>query len=100
MGTVPGRHILIIEDNDDTADALARLLRWHGHRVAVPRSGPEGLRLALATRPGLILLDLGLPGMDGYEVATRLRARDDFDEVAIIALTAHGGESYRLRSAE
>src|SRR3954463_6469937 len=98
MGTAPGRHILIVEDNDDTADALARLLRWRGHRVAVARSGPEGLELALATRPGAILLDLGLPGMDGYEVATRLRARDDFDDVLIIAVTAHGRESDRLRS--
>ena len=71
---VAPRRILIIEDNADAADSLARLLGIYGHRVDVARSGYAGLAAAIATRPEVILLDLGMPGLDGYEVASRLRA--------------------------
>src|SRR3954453_797213 len=92
------RHILIVEDVDDTADSLAKLLRFRGHRVDVARSGQAGLAAALATRPDAILLDLGMPGPGGYEVAARLRARGDFEDVLIIAVTGYGLESDRDHS--
>src|SRR4051794_8440854 len=70
-----------------------------GHRVAVARSGLEGLIVALATRPEVILLDIGLPDLDGFEVASRLRATGEFDGVLIIAITGYGTESDRRRSS-
>jgi CheY-like chemotaxis protein len=73
------RKVLIIEDNDDLADSMAMLLRMQGYRVDVARSGDEGLAAAIAARPDAILLDIGMPKMHGYAVASRLRARGDFD---------------------
>jgi CheY-like chemotaxis protein len=91
--------VLIIEDEEDTAVSLARLMSLGGHDVTVARSGPEGVKLAIETRPEVILLDLGMPKMDGYQVASRLRATGDFDDVLIVALSGHGMASDRARSA-
>src|SRR4051812_6461097 len=96
----PSRTILIVEDNADAADSLAMLLGLRGYQVDVARTGAEGLAAAIATRPGVILLDIGMPGMDGYEVASRLRARGDFDDVLIIAITGFGTAWDRRRSRE
>ena len=65
--------VLVVEDNVDAADSLSLLLRLYGHEVQVARSGPTALEMASAARPDVVLLDIGLPGMDGYEVAKRLR---------------------------
>ena len=94
------RTILVIDDNADAGDSVALLLRCLGHRAVVARSGEAGLAAALATRPDAILLDIGMPGLDGYEVASRLRARGDFEDVLIIAITGFGTESDRRRSRE
>jgi CheY-like chemotaxis protein len=93
------RHVLLVEDLNDAADSLAMLLRLLGHRVDVARSGTEGLAMALATRPEVVLLDLGLPQMSGYEVASRLRTTGGFEDVLIIAITGYGMVSDRERSA-
>ena len=95
-----GRTILVIDGDADVADSLAMLLGYWGYRVEVARSGDAGLAVAIATRPDAILLDLALPGLDGYAVAARLRARGDFDGVPIIAVTGYGMESDRRRSRE
>ena len=100
MGQTDSRRtILVIDDDEDTADSLAMLLRLLGHAVVVARSGREGIEAALAAKPDAILLDVGMPGLDGYNVATRLRSGGGFDDVPIIALTGHGMESDRRRSA-
>src|SRR3954468_8618333 len=96
---VAPRRILIVEDHADTADTLAAFLRYKGHRVDVARSGFEGLVVAIATRPEVILLDLGMPGMDGCEVASRLRATGGFDDVLLIAVTGYGLDADRRRAA-
>jgi DNA-binding response OmpR family regulator len=96
---VASRRILIVEDHADTADTMAVFLRYRGHRVDVARSGYAGLVAALATGPEVILLDLEIPGMDGWEVARRLRATGECDDVLIIAITGYGWESDRARSA-
>jgi CheY-like chemotaxis protein len=81
--------VLVVEDNIDSADSLGLLLRLYGHEVKVARTGPTALEMALASRPDVVLLDIGLPGMDGYQVAERLRQRPEFKDVMICALTGH-----------
>jgi PAS domain S-box-containing protein len=89
----PGRNagrrlrILVVEDNVDSADSLNLLLRLYGHDVQVARTGPTALEMAAASRPDLVLLDIGLPGMDGYEVARRLREKPGFKTVMLCAVT-------------
>lgn len=90
---LPGQHsgpplqILIVEDNVDAADSLSLLLRLYGNRVEVARTGPIAIEMAAITRPDVILLDIGLPGMDGYQVARKLRELPDFSTVMMCALT-------------
>src|SRR4051794_15820107 len=93
------RRVLIVEDVADYADSMAMLLRLLGHQVAVARSGFEGLIVALATRPEVILLDIGMADLDGFEVASRLRATGEFGGVLIIAITGYGRASDREHSA-
>ena len=71
------------------ADSLSMLLRLYGHEVRVARTGPTALEMAAAFRPDVVLLDIGLPGMDGYQVARRLRAKPEFKGVMLCALTGY-----------
>jgi len=96
---ISARRILIVDDNADAADSLALFLGLLGHRVDVARSGTEGLERALTTKPDTILLDIGMPGMDGCEVASRLRGTGGFGGVPIIAITGFGTDSDRRRTA-
>jgi signal transduction histidine kinase len=84
-----GRHILIVEDNPDGRESLAVLLRLLGHRVDVAEDGPRGVEKALALRPEVVLLDIGLPILDGYDVARRVR-QGLGNDVLLVALTGHG----------
>jgi PAS domain S-box-containing protein len=79
--------ILIVEDNVDAADSLSLLLRLYGHDVQLARTGPTAVQMASASRPDVVLLDIGLPGMDGYQVAKRLREKPEFKTVTLCALT-------------
>ncbi len=81
--------ILVVEDNVDSADSLNLLLRLYGHDVQVARTGPTALEMASACRPDVVLLDIGLPGMDGYQVAKHLRAKPEFKDVMLCALTGY-----------
>lgn len=83
----PSLRILLAEDNADAADSLRMLIQLYGHEVQVARTGPAALELAMAFRPQVLLLDIGLPGMDGYQVAMRLREMPEFRDVMICALT-------------
>ncbi len=85
----PGRHILIIEDNIDNRESLRDLLEERGHRVDVASDGPQGIEEALRVRPEVALIDIGLPTLDGFEVARRLR-RALGSDVFLIALTGYG----------
>ena len=86
--SVAGRRILIVDDNSDAADSLALLLRLNGHNTESVYVPEEALERTLQFRPQIVLLDIGLPGIDGYEVARRIRARDA--AVRLIALTGYG----------
>ncbi|HWE39174.1 MAG TPA: response regulator, partial [Isosphaeraceae bacterium] len=82
--------ILIVDDNQDSARTLERLLRISGHEVHTAPDGPAALGLMDSIRPDLVLLDIGLPGMDGYEVARRIRERPDGARILLVALTGYG----------
>jgi signal transduction histidine kinase/ActR/RegA family two-component response regulator len=87
-GPRPSRRVLVIEDQSDAADSLADVLRLAGHEVHVARDGADGLRRAREARPDAVLCDIGLPGIDGYEVARRLRA-DGHATTLLVALTGY-----------
>ena len=94
-----GRRVLVVDDNCDAAELLAELIRMCGHQVTVAFSGCTALQAFDACRPDVVLLDIGMPGMDGYEVALALRARPDCGGLRIIALTAWGDAEARARTA-
>jgi signal transduction histidine kinase/ActR/RegA family two-component response regulator len=92
--------ILVVDDNEDAAATLAEVLEHGGHELAVAHDGPAALRTAAAFRPEVALLDLGLPVMDGYELAERLRTQDGADHrLHLVAVTGYGQDSDRERSA-
>ena len=93
------RHILIVEDNFDQAQTLRAFLGLKGHRLEVATNGSLALEMARRARPDVVLLDIGLPGVDGFEVARELR-REYGDTVRIIAVSAYGSESDRRQSLE
>ena len=98
---VPGvaQHVLVIEDNHDTRDLLRQLIEGFGHRVDVAGDGKRGLEMALALRPDVLIVDLGLPGLDGYAVARRARAELGA-QVLIVAVTGYGQPEDRRRALE
>ncbi|WZO97718.1 ATP-binding protein [Isosphaeraceae bacterium EP7] len=97
----PRRRILVVDDNEDSANALGRLLsRLYDQDVEVAHDGPSALAAALRFRPEVVLLDIGLPGMDGYEVARRMRQMPGFATVTLLALTGWGHEQDRQKSRE
>jgi len=92
------RRILVVEDNADAREMLHHLLRLAGHAVTEATDGPGGLAAALRERPDIALIDVGLPGFDGYELARRLRAADA--GVYLVALTGYGQPDDRRRAME
>ena len=92
--------ILIVDDNVDMVRGLVRLLELLGHDVQTAYDGPTAVEAARVHRPEFVLLDLGLPGMDGYQVATRLRQEQGSQDAVIIAVTGYGQEDDRCRSRE
>ena len=95
-----GHRLLVVDDNVDAAVSLSMLLRLHGHEVRVAHDGPTALKLAASYRPHLVFLDIGMPGMDGCEVARRLRQLPGLERVVLAALTGWGQQDDRRRTAE
>jgi len=93
------RSILVVDDNDDAASSMAMLLRMMGHDASIAHDGESALRGIEADRPDIVLLDIGLPGMSGYEVAERLRKTPAGKALRLYALTGYGQEEDRRRSA-
>ena len=93
------RQVLIVEDNADHAQTLGLILELRGHRLQIATDGIAAIEMARRVRPEVVLLDLGLPGVDGFEVARRLK-REHGDAVRIIALSAYGTENDRQQSME
>ena len=91
---------LVVDDNVDSANGTARILTRHGYEVKVVYDGPDAVEAAREFRPRFVLLDIGLPGMDGYEVARRLREETGLAGAKLVAVSGYGQESDRRRSRE
>jgi CheY-like chemotaxis protein len=91
-----GHRVLIVDDNVDGAEMVAQFLEVLGYRTATAHDGPDALRIAAQFSPQVALLDIGLPVMDGYELAKRLR--EQMPEVKLVAITGYGQESDRERA--
>jgi CheY-like chemotaxis protein len=85
----------VVDDNRDAVTMLGALLRFDGHDVTTSLSGTEAVEIAISTRPDVVLLDIGLPGMDGHEVARQIRATLGRDAPSLIALTGYGRDEDR-----
>lgn len=96
----PGRRVLIADDNVDSAESLAVLLRLQGHQVEVVHDGAAALRRLEESRPQFALLDIGMPNLNGYEVARRTRAQPWSASITLIALTGWGQEQDRRDALE
>jgi CheY-like chemotaxis protein len=92
--------VLIVDDHHDSAESLTLLLRLWGYQTVEAHDGPAALAVAVAQRPDVILLDIGMPVVDGYEVARRLRELPATRDALIWALTGHGREEDRQRALE
>jgi CheY-like chemotaxis protein/two-component sensor histidine kinase len=98
--TGPSLRVLVVDDNVDTAQTLALLLKSLGHGVRMAYTGPTALEAALDYLPSVVLLDIGLPGLNGYEVAKRIRQRPVHDNIVLVAITGYGQETDRQHSRE
>jgi signal transduction histidine kinase/CheY-like chemotaxis protein len=98
--TVPSLNVLLVDDNVLAALPLADILELWGHKVRIAHDGPSALIATREDTPDVVLLDLGLPGMDGYQVAQAMRAMPGTERVRIIALTGYGSESDRSLTRE
>jgi signal transduction histidine kinase/ActR/RegA family two-component response regulator len=98
--TGPCLRVLVVDDNVDTVTTLAMLVQESGHDVRTAYDGPAVLEAALDYRPNVVLLDIGLPGLDGFEVAKLLRRQPALQHAVLVAMTGYGRESDRQRSRE
>lgn len=90
--------MLVVEDNLDAVHSMVFLLRDMGHHVEFAINGYAAVAAAIRFRPELVFMDLGLPGMDGFEVCERIRKQAGLQHVRIIAITGYSGDDYRARS--
>ena len=88
----------MVDDNEDAAQTLAMILELEGHVVAIANSGAEALQRIDEFNPGVVLLDIGLPGLDGYQVAQSIRTQQRHADIRLIALTGYGTEADRARA--
>jgi CheY-like chemotaxis protein len=92
--------ILVVDDNADSAELLAALLQIQGHEVMTANSGPAAIELALTQMPEVALMDIGMPGMDGFEVAKRFRASQQLKHIALVAVSGYGQQEDIEKSRE
>ncbi len=95
-----GQRVLLVDDNTDSSEPLSLLLQAKGHETRISVEGEEAIAMADEFLPDCVLLDLGLPGIDGYEVARRLRGRPYGAKLTLVALTGWAGKEIRVRAAE
>ena len=98
-GAGPARRILVVDDNHDAAQALRLLLESDGHEVRLSADGDSGLAMARQYRPDVVLLDIGLPKMNGYEIAKRIRSDPALQGTMLVAVTGYGQMHDRARAS-
>jgi CheY-like chemotaxis protein len=96
----PRLRVLVVEDNDDIARSLAMLLELWGHDAEIVDRAEAALEAVRTRRPAVVLMDIGLPGMNGYEVAKMLRRQEGCDKLMLVAMTGYGEEEDRRRAQE
>ena len=96
----PPRRVLIVDDNEDAANSLAMVLQLSGHETVSVYTAADALEHAAVFKPDVVLLDIGLPGMDGYEVAQRLRELPGLRGIKLVAVTGYGRSDDRLRARD
>jgi len=96
----PSRRVLIVDDNEDAANSLALILELGGHKTASVYTAADALQRATAFKPDVVLLDIGLPGMDGYEVAQKMRELPGLRNIRLVAVTGYGRSDDRLRARD
>ena len=96
----PPRRVLIVDDNEDAANSLAMILELGGHETASVYTAVDALQRAAAFRPDVVLLDIGLPGMDGYEVAQKIRELPGLRDIRLVAVTGYGRSDDRRRARD
>jgi CheY-like chemotaxis protein len=96
----PGQRVLLVDDNMDSSEPLSLLLQAKGHETRIAVEGQEAIEVADEFLPDCVILDLGLPGIDGYEVARRLRERPYAATLTLVALTGWAGKDVRVKAAE
>jgi CheY-like chemotaxis protein len=94
----PPAHVLLVEDNPDAAESMTLLLEGLGHQIRVVPDGPTALSTAQADVPDLMLVDIGLPGMDGFEVVRRAKRDPALRGTTVVALTGYGSLEDRRRA--
>jgi len=99
-GDAPRRRVLVVDDNRDAADSIVQILGLWGYEVRAAYDGASAIQVAGEYRPGVVFLDLGLPGMNGFEVARRLRAEQGLGGTLLVAMTGHSLDEDRRQSQE
>jgi CheY-like chemotaxis protein len=94
----PVRRILVVDDNADAADSLTMVLGFDGHEVLAVYTGLQALEQAERFKPDVMLIDIGLPDLDGYEVARRIRAVPAFQSICLVAVTGYGQDADKDRA--
>ena len=100
LRTVRCLRVLVVDDNTDTVDSFSKLLKASGHNVRTAYDGPAAVQAALDYQPDIALLDIGLPGLDGYQVAKRIRQEPALKNIVLVALTGYGQDSDRQASSQ
>jgi two-component system cell cycle response regulator DivK len=94
------KKVLVVDDNQDSRELVVKVLKNKGYEMIEATDGEEAIEKAVGERPDLILLDISIPKLDGYEVTRRLKSREEFKETPIVALTAHAMKGDRAKALE
>ena len=98
--SIPALHLLVVDDNRDAADAMVMAAQVLGHEAVAVYDGGAALELLDSYRPDLMILDLSMPGMDGYTLATAIRGRPEFASTPLVALSGFGADADRQRALQ